>query len=103
MTNSLKLNKRETQEQSIESFVVRIMELNLNWSDLITCSIKHSVETNILDAVPNTLKISRHADLLIWVVRPIEERWLANTMFHVTFMDFISIKVRKSLTGFDTS
>jgi hypothetical protein len=46
MSNSLKLTKRETREQSVSSFVVRIMELHLNWSDPITCSIEIRIESN---------------------------------------------------------
>jgi hypothetical protein len=57
MTNSLKFSKRESQKQIVASFVVRIMKLHLNWSDLVTCYVERSIETNLLDVVPNTLKI----------------------------------------------
>jgi hypothetical protein len=46
MSNSLKLTKRETREQSVSSFVVLIMELHLNWSDPVTCSIEIRIEAN---------------------------------------------------------
>jgi hypothetical protein len=67
--------------------------------------IKHSIKTNFQDMTPNTLKIYRHADLLVWVVRPIKERRfaIANTSFHVAFVDFRLIRVRKTLTDSDTN
>ena len=99
MSNLLKFSKQETREQSVSSFVVRIMKLHLNRSDPST----RNIETNLLDAITNTLKIYRHADILVWVVRPIIERRFANTLFHVTFLDFRQIRVRKSLTRFDTN
>jgi hypothetical protein len=78
MSNSLKLSKRETREQSVSSFVVRIMQLHLNQNNPSTRSIKHSIETDLPDMVPNTPKICWHADLLVWVVRPIKQRRFAN-------------------------
>jgi hypothetical protein len=51
----------------------------------------------------NTLKKHRHANLSVWVVGSIEEWWVANTTFHVAYMDFESIREGKSLTGFDTN
>jgi hypothetical protein len=57
MPNLLKLSKREEQEQSVAIFVVRIMELHLNQSDLSTGSVESSIEADFSDAVPNTLKI----------------------------------------------
>jgi hypothetical protein len=75
------------------------MKLHLNQSDLST----RNIDTNLLNVIPNTLKIYRHADILVWVVSPIVERRFANTLFHVTFLDFRSIRVRKSLTSFDTN
>jgi hypothetical protein len=103
MSNSLKFSKRETREQSIPSLVVQIMKLQLNRSDPRALSIEHSVEANLLDAIPNTLKECRHADLPVRVVRPIEERWLARTTFHVAYVDFEPIREGKSLTGSDTN
>jgi hypothetical protein len=103
MSNLLKLSKRETWEQSISSFVVRIMEFHFNRSDPSTRSIEHSIETNLLDMIPNTLKIWQHADLLVWVIHPIEKRRFGSTSFHVAFMDFRPIRIRKSLTGSDTN
>jgi hypothetical protein len=44
MSNSLKLTHQEAQEQSVASFVVRIMKLHLNLSDSFTCSIEHNIE-----------------------------------------------------------
>jgi hypothetical protein len=86
MSNSLKLSKRETREQSVSSFVVRIMELHLNWSDQITCNIKCSIKLDLLGMVPNTFKVWRHVDLPVLVVCPIEQRRFANTSFHVAFV-----------------
>jgi hypothetical protein len=63
------------------------MELQLNRSDPSTLGIESSIEAN----------------LLIWVVRPIKERCLANTTFHVAFVDFEPIRKRKSLTGSNTN
>jgi hypothetical protein len=74
------------------------MELYLKWSDFFTSSIGHNIEINLPNFVPYTLKICRHADLPVRVVRLIEERWLANTTFYVAFMDFESIREGKSLT-----
>jgi hypothetical protein len=54
MSNLLKLSKRETREQSVSSFVVRIMELHLSWSYPGTRSIEHNIETNHPDVIPNT-------------------------------------------------
>jgi hypothetical protein len=48
------------------------------------------------------MKKHRHVNLPVWVVRPIKEWWLANTMFHVAFVDFESIREGKSLTSSDT-
>jgi hypothetical protein len=42
-------------------------------------------------------------NLLVWVVCPIEERWLPNTTFHVAFVDFELIREEKSLTSSDTN
>jgi hypothetical protein len=79
------------------------MELHLNWSDSFTCSIEHNIEANLPKFVPYTLKICRHADLPVRVVRPIEERWLANTTYHVAFVDFEPIMEGKSLIGSNTN
>jgi hypothetical protein len=98
MSNSLKLTKQETREQSVLSFVVRIMELHLNWSDLITCSIKIRVEANLPNLLTDALKIRRHVDPL--VPRSIEEQRFANTLSHV---DFKPIGEGKSLTNYDTN
>jgi hypothetical protein len=103
MTNSLKLTKRETREQSVSSFVVRIMELHLNWSYLVTCSIKNCIEANFPNPVTDALKIRRHANLLVWVIGPIEEQRFANTSSHVAYMDFEPIREGKSLTGSNTN
>jgi hypothetical protein len=63
MSNSLKLTKRETREQSVLSFVVRIMELHLNWSDPITCSIEIFIKENFQNLITDGLKIHIHANL----------------------------------------
>jgi hypothetical protein len=73
MSNSFKLSKQESQEQSVMSFVVRIMEVHLNWSNLIYSNIKCSIETNLPNSIPNTLKKHRHANLPVWVDCPIKE------------------------------
>jgi hypothetical protein len=57
MSNSLELSQREAREQSIGSFVVRILELQLNWSGSFTCNIECNIKANLLDSVPYTLKI----------------------------------------------
>jgi hypothetical protein len=93
MSNSLKLNKRETREQSVSSFAFRIMELHLNQSDRITHNIERNIEIDLPDVVPNTLKICWHAKLLVRIVRPIKEQRFANTSFHVAFVDLKPIKV----------
>jgi hypothetical protein len=74
------------------------MELHLNWSGSFTCSIKRSIKANLSNFVPYTLKICQHEDLPVWVVRPIEEWWLARTTFYVTYVDFEPIREWKSLT-----
>jgi hypothetical protein len=38
-------------------------------------------------------------NLLVWVVRPIEEWRFANTLFHVGFLDLKPIRVAISVTG----
>jgi hypothetical protein len=103
MSNSLKLTKRETREQSVLSFVVRIMELHLNWSDPVTCSIEIRIKVNLPNSVTDALKIRRHVKLPVWAIGPIEERRFANTLFHVTYVDFETIREEKYLTGFDTN
>jgi hypothetical protein len=103
MSNSLKLTNRETREQSVSSFVVRIMELHLNWSDPVTCSIKNRIEANFPNLVTDALKIRRHANLPVRVIGPIKERRFANTPFHVTYVDSEPIREGKSLTGSDTN
>jgi hypothetical protein len=102
MSNSLKLTKRETREQSVSSFVVRTMELHLNWSNLVTCSIENHIEANFPNPVTDALKISRRANLPVRVIGPIEEQRFANTSFHVAYVDFEPIREGKSLTGSDT-
>jgi hypothetical protein len=92
MSNSLKLTKRETQEQSISCIAVRIMELHLNWSDPVTCSIKIRIEANFPNPVTDTLKIRRHVNLPVRVIGPIEERRFANTSFHVAYVDLEPIR-----------
>jgi hypothetical protein len=72
------------------------MELQLNRSDPSTHSIKSSIEANFPNSIPNTLKKHRHVNLLVRVVGPIEEWWLANTIFHIAFMDFEPITEGKS-------
>jgi hypothetical protein len=79
------------------------MEFHINWSDPSTRSVESSIEADFLDTVPNTLKICRHVDLPVRVVRPIEEQWLANTMFHVAFVDLEPVRVMKSLMGSNTN
>lgn len=79
------------------------MELHLNWSDSFTCSIECNIEENLPNFVPYTLKICQHADLPVRVVRPIKERWLARTAFHVFYVDFELIREGKPLTVFDTN
>ena len=103
MSNSLKLTKRETREQSVLSFVVRIMELHLNLSDPVTCSIENRIEANFPNLVIDALKIRRHANLPVRAVGLIEERRFANTLFLVAYMDFKPIREGKSLTCFDTN
>jgi hypothetical protein len=103
MSSSLKLSKRGTQEQHVLSLVVQILELQLNKSDRRTIGIECSLETNLPNPIPNTLKKHIHDNLLVWVVCPIKERRLANTSFHVSSMDFRPIRVRKSLTGSSTN
>jgi hypothetical protein len=103
MSNSLKLTKQETREQSVSSFVVRIMELHLNWSDPVTCSIENRIEANFPNPVTDALKIRIHANLLVWVIGPIEEQRFANTSLHFAYMDFEPIREGKSLTGSDTN
>jgi hypothetical protein len=103
MSNSLKLTQREAREQSVAIFVVQIMKLYLNWNDSFTCSIERNIEANLPNFVPYTLKICRHTDFPVRVVGPIEERWLANTMFHVAYVDFEPIREGKTLTSSDTN
>jgi hypothetical protein len=103
MSNSLRLTQRETREQSVANFVVRTMKLHLNQSDPSTRCIERNIKIDLPDFVPNTLKICRHEDLILWVVCPIKERWLSNTLFHVAFVDFKPISEGKSLNGFDTN
>jgi hypothetical protein len=79
------------------------MELHLNWSDPITCSIEICIEANFPNPVTDALKIHRHANLLVQVIGPIEEQRFANTSFHVAYMDFELIREEKSLTGSDTN
>jgi hypothetical protein len=103
MSNSLKFSKRESREQSVSCFVIQIMKLHLNRSDSSTHTIKHNIKANLPNAVADTLKICRHVNLLVWVVRPIKEQWLANTTFHVAFVDLKPIKVERSLIVSDTN
>jgi hypothetical protein len=102
MSNSLKLTKRETREQSVTNFVVRTMELHLNWSDPVTCSIENRIEANFPNPIIDAPKIRRHANLPVRVIGPIEERRFANTSFHVAYVDFEPIREGKSLIGSDT-
>jgi hypothetical protein len=79
------------------------MELHLNWSDLVTCSIEICIEENFTNPVTDALKIRRHANLPVRVIGLIEERRFANTSFHVVYVDFKPIREDKSLTGSDTN
>jgi hypothetical protein len=103
MSNSLKLTERETREQSVSSFVVRIMELHLNWSDPVTCSIENHIKANFPNPVTDALKIRRHANLLVRAIGLIEKWRFANTSFHVAYVDFEPIREEKFLTGSDTN
>jgi hypothetical protein len=58
----------------------------------------NAINANFLETILNTLKIRRHADLLVWVVSPIKEQSLANTSFHVAFNDLKPIRVERSTT-----
>jgi hypothetical protein len=40
------------------------------------------IETNFPNSKANALKIRQHVDLVVWVIRPIEEWWFANTTFY---------------------
>jgi hypothetical protein len=42
-------------------------------------------------------------NLPVWLVGPVEERWLVDTTFNVAFMDFEPIREEKSLIGSDTN
>jgi hypothetical protein len=77
MSNSLKLTKRETREQSVSSFVVRIMELQLKWSDPITCSIEIRIESNFRNPIIYALKIRRHTNLPVRVIGSIKNGGLS--------------------------
>jgi hypothetical protein len=79
------------------------MKIHLNWGDSFTCSIERNIEANLSNSTPNTLEKRRHANLPLWVVGPIEEWRLANTMFHFAFVDFKQIREGKFLTGFDSN
>jgi hypothetical protein len=56
MSDSLKLTQLEAREQSVASFIVRIMKLHLNWSDSFTCSIERNNEPNFPNSIPNNLE-----------------------------------------------
>jgi hypothetical protein len=55
------------------------------------------------NSISNTLEKHIHVNLWIWIIGPIEDRWLANTTFHVDFVDFKLIREDKSITGSDTN
>jgi hypothetical protein len=79
------------------------MELHLNWSDPITCSIEIHIDANFPNPITDALKIRRHVNLPVWVVGHIEEQRLANTSFHVAYVDSEPIREEKSLSGSDTN
>jgi hypothetical protein len=56
MSDSLKLTQREAREQSVASFIVRIIKLHLNWSDSFTCNIERNNEANFPNSIPNNLE-----------------------------------------------
>jgi hypothetical protein len=73
------------------------MELHLNCSDPITCSIEIHIKINFSNSVTDALKIHRHANLPVWVVGPIEEQRFTNTSFYVAYLNFAMIRKEKSL------
>jgi hypothetical protein len=79
------------------------MELHLNWSDLVTCSIEIRIKANFPNPITDALKIRRHVNLPVRVIGPIEEWRFANTLFHVAYMDFEPIWEGKSLTSSNTN
>jgi hypothetical protein len=79
------------------------MELHLNGSDPVTCSIENRIEANFPNPITDALKIHRHVNLPVRVIGPIEERRFANTSFHVAYVDFEPIREGKTLTAFDTN
>jgi hypothetical protein len=63
MSNLLKLNKRETGEQSVLSLVARIMELYLRRRDLSTLDLRTSIKINLSYSVTDFL---RYTDMRIF-------------------------------------
>jgi hypothetical protein len=59
--------------KNVASFVVRIMKHHLNWSDSFTCNNERNIEVNLLDFVPDTMKICRYEDLPVCVVLGTQE------------------------------
>jgi hypothetical protein len=97
MSDSLKLTRERHENKALRVLLFESWNSTLNWSDSFTCSIECNNKENLPNFVPDTLKISQHVDLPVWVVCPIEERWLPNTTFHVAFVDFEPIRERRSL------
>jgi hypothetical protein len=52
-----------------------------------------SILANLPNKPINLLEMGGHADLPIWIICSIEERWFAETTLHVAFVDQRSIKV----------
>jgi hypothetical protein len=94
--NSLELLKRKTREKNYASYAISIVPIFLILRDTST-EFKHNVGSiiaNLPDKPINPLKMCGHADLSIGVVCSIEERWFAETMLYVIFMDHGPIKMK---------
>jgi hypothetical protein len=66
--------------------------------DSSTIDLETSIKANLPYFVTHALKIRMHANILVRLVRPIEEHKLANTSFYVDFADLKPIKLERSLT-----
>jgi hypothetical protein len=93
--DTLELRKQKTREKN-NSYSIHVVSIFLILCDL-SMGFKHnigSILTNFLDEPINPLELYEHVNLLIGIVGPIEKRWFAGTMLHVTFVDHRPIKVK---------
>jgi hypothetical protein len=70
--DSLKLRKGKTRKENTTSLTIYVVLVNLLLNDMSNKHLVVRILTNLLNSLINSLKMHRHADLLVGVVCSIE-------------------------------